>query len=152
MQFNQATDYAFRVVLHLAALPHGAIVNGQTLADKERIPQRFLHKIMRTLTAAGIIRSHRGAEGGFALGKQAQDISLLTVIQAMEGPVMIQRCLGDGRLCSKACAPECPVHSALGGVQEQLVTSLGTICFAELALNTQTGGGRPQRAAVSNCY
>ena len=149
MQFNQATDYAFRVVLHLAALPHGAIVNGQTLADKERIPQRFLHKIMRTLTAAGIIRSHRGADGGFALEKQAQDISLLTVVQAMEGPVMIQRCLGDGSLCSKACATACPVHAALGGVQEQLVASLGTIRFAELALHIQAGGGRPQQVAAS---
>lgn len=133
LQFNQATDYAFRVVLHLSCLPQGSIVNGQTLAEKEKIPQRFLLKIMRSLTAAGIIKSYRGVDGGFALAQNAGCITLLAVIEAMEGKVAVHRCLAERDACTKFCTHECPVHHALAGVQEQLVTSLGGINFAELA-------------------
>jgi len=133
LQFNQATDYAFRVVLHLACLPQGAIVNGQTLAEKEKIPQRFLLKIMRSLTAAGIIKSYRGVDGGFALAQNADRITLLAVIEAMEGKVAVHRCLNERDACTKFCTHECPVHHALAGVQAQFVTSLGSINFAELA-------------------
>lgn len=134
MQFNQATDYAFRVVLHLSCLPHGVIVNGQTLAEKENVPQRFLLKIMRSLTAAGIIKSYRGVDGGFALAQKSARITLLAVIEAIEGPVAVHRCLIEREACTNFCVHECPVHHALAKVQEQLVMSLGNINFAELAL------------------
>jgi len=152
LQFNQATDYAFRVVLHLACLPQGTIINGQTLAEKEKIPQRFLLKIMRSLTAAGIIKSYRGAGGGFALAQRAACITLLAVIEATEGKVAVHRCLAEREACTKFCAYECPVHHALAGVQEQLVTSLGGINFAELALKREGRGEvSPQSVNSRQC-
>lgn len=152
MQLNQATDYAFRVVLHLALLPHGAIVNGQTLAEKENVPQRFLLKIMRSLTAACIIKSYRGVDGGFALAKKAADITLLSVIEAIEGPVAIHRCLAERDACTKFCAHECPVHNALANVQEQLVMSLDSVNFAELALQKSLDkGGEFSALSVDSC-
>lgn len=150
MQLNQATDYAFRIVLHLAKLPFGAIVNGQTLAETENIPQRFLLKIMRSLTASGLVKSHRGVDGGFSLVKQASDITLLSVIEAMEGPVAIHRCLAERSACTKFCAHECPVHAALCGIQGQLIKSLENVNFATLALeaeNRRAGG----QTSISTC-
>ena len=67
MRLNQATDYAFRMVLYLASLPEGTKITGAALAEKQNIPERFLLKIMRSLTKAGIMKSYRGVEGGFAL-------------------------------------------------------------------------------------
>ena len=60
MKLNQATDYAFRMVLHMALLPSGSKITGAVLAEQELIPERFLLKIMRSLIAAGIMKSFRG--------------------------------------------------------------------------------------------
>ena len=57
MKLNQATDYAFRMVLHMALLPSGTKLTGSVLAEQELIPERFLLKIMRSLIAAGIMKS-----------------------------------------------------------------------------------------------
>jgi len=132
MQFNQATDYAFRAVLHLAQLPPDTVVNGQTLATKEAIPSRFLLKIMRTLIQAGLVRSYRGVEGGFGLARAADEISLLDIVQAMEGPVAVHRCLADRQACNKHCCQECPIHAALGGLQETFVDGLRCMTMTKL--------------------
>ena len=81
MKLNQATDYAFRMVLHMALLPSGSKITGAVLAEQELIPERFLLKIMRSLIAAGIMKSFRGVDGGFALNRSPQEISLLDVIK-----------------------------------------------------------------------
>lgn len=78
MRLNQATDYAFRMVLYLAICPEGTKITGAALAAKQNIPERFLLKIMRSLTAAGIMKSYRGVEGGFALQREPKDITLST--------------------------------------------------------------------------
>ena len=85
MRLNQATDYAFRMVLYLASLPEGTKITGAALAEKQNIPERFLLKIMRSLTKAGIMKSYRGVEGGFALQRAPKDITLFDIIDAVEG-------------------------------------------------------------------
>ena len=100
MKLNQATDYAFRMVLHMALLPSGSKITGAVLDEHELIPERFLLKIMRSLIAAGIMKSFRGVDGGFALNRSPQEISLLDVIRAVEGDAYLQRCLYDVGSCS----------------------------------------------------
>lgn len=133
MQLNQGTDYAFRVVLHLSMLPEGSIVSGQQLAEKQKIPARFLQKIMRQLTAAGLTRSFRGIEGGFSLQRKAAEISLLDVITALEGPLLIQRCLQDQSECSRSCSKQCEVHRVLNEAQRKLTAELEAARFDQLA-------------------
>lgn len=132
MQLNQATDYAFRVIMHLAGLPEGKIVNSQVIAEEESIPVGFLQKVMRSLTQGEVIKSYRGIGGGFSLAKPATEISLLDIIMIMEGPVDLQRCLKDGSSCSKGCADRCPVHKALTVVQTDLTQALDKVKFAKL--------------------
>ncbi|MBC8015613.1 MAG: Rrf2 family transcriptional regulator [Sporomusaceae bacterium] len=132
MQFNQATDYAFRVIMHLATLPEGAIVNSQIIAEQQNIPVGFLQKVMRALTQGEVVKSYRGIDGGFALAKSAANISLLEIITVMEGPIDLQRCLKDNNNCSKGCAPLCPVHAALAVIQTDFTQALGKVNFAEL--------------------
>lgn len=133
MQLNQATDYAFRLILHLAMLSEGEIANGNAISEQENIPSRFLLKIVRYLTKAGIVKSYRGIDGGFALAQSPNDITLLDVIKAMEGPVAIHRCLEDREACSKQCTEECPVHEALGSIQARMVEGLAQVNFGYLA-------------------
>lgn len=132
MQLNQATDYAFRVVLYLACVP-GNIVSGQIIAEQQSIPPQYLQKIMRSLAQAGLVRSHRGSEGGFELLRPAGAITLLDVIVAMEGPICLNRCLAEQSSCTRCCSDVCTVHSALGKIQDQFLLSLSRVNFEELA-------------------
>lgn len=133
MQLNVATDYAFRLVLHLAMLGDGKIANGASISEQEKIPPRFLLKIVRYLTKAGIVKSYRGVDGGFALAQPAANISLVDVIKAMEGPITLNRCLQDRETCSKDATQQCPIHQALAKAQAQLINSLAMVSFDRLA-------------------
>ncbi|QDR83217.1 RrF2 family transcriptional regulator [Sporomusa termitida] len=142
MQWNQATDYAFRVVLYLAGLPPGEVASGVIIADRQHIPHRFLQKIMRLLSAAGVVKSFRGVAGGFALAKAPAAISLYDVIVAMEGPLAIHRCLADRKACNRDCEQECPVHQALAGIQDRLAADLASVTFAALAAKANKSSRR----------
>ncbi len=137
MQFNQGTDYAFRVIMHLAALPEGEIVNSQAIAEEQNIPAGFLQKIMRSLTKSKLIKSYRGIDGGFALAKPAVEISLFDIITIMEGPIDLQRCLKDNGACSKGCAPKCSVHTALAVIQNDFVQALSNVNFFDLVKDNE---------------
>lgn len=132
MQLNQATDYAFRAVLVLARLRPGEVVDARTIAAEEQIPLRFLLRILRSLVKAGIAASHRGAGGGYALARRPGEVTLLDVVEAVEGPIRINRCLLDPEYCSKRWADRCPVHRVLAGVQSVLARELAQHNFAEL--------------------
>lgn len=133
MKLNQATDYAFRMVLYLASLPEGTKITGSALAEKQNIPERFLLKIMRSLTAAKIMKSYRGVEGGFALQRSPRDITLFDVIDAVEGPTVLQRCLHDKDSCTRACDGMCAIYAAFADIQRDLAKRLQAINFADLA-------------------
>lgn len=138
MKLNQATDYAFRAVLFLAGQPVGKVVEAQVISQKEVIPMRFLLKTMPSLIKAGIVRSQRGVGGGYALAKSPREITLLDVMEAVEGPVHINRCLEDYAYCTKNGAPECLIHRALEDVQEKLTGELKKHSFDEFLKYTQT--------------
>lgn len=132
MNLNQATDYAFRAVLYLANKPRGEAVEAHEIALRQVVPMRFLLKIMPSLVKSGIIKSKRGVGGGYYLAKHPKDISFLDVVEAVEGPVAINRCLVDAAYCSRKGASNCQVHRALQGIQEKLVAELKRHNFGDL--------------------
>lgn len=134
MRLNQATDYAFRMVLYLASKPEGTKITGAALAEKQNIPERFLLKIMRSLTAANIMKSYRGVDGGFALQRAPREITLFDVIEAVEGQTELQRCLNDSGACSRGCGGMCSIYAAFEGIQRDLAERLKEINFEALAL------------------
>ncbi|MEN6463340.1 MAG: Rrf2 family transcriptional regulator [Syntrophomonas sp.] len=120
MNINQATDYGFRAVLYLAQQRKGEVIEAQTIAYNEVVPMRYLLKIMPSLIKAGIVRSQRGIGGGYALARDPQDITMLDVIEAIEGPIHLNRCLIDEEYCSKQGPPHCKIHQALANIQQNL--------------------------------
>ncbi len=88
MRISAKADYAVRAAAELAAAePRGRPVKGEQLAAAQRIPQKFLENILADLRHAGIVRTRRGAEGGYALTRSAAEISLAEVLRAVEGPL-----------------------------------------------------------------
>jgi Rrf2 family protein len=87
MRISAKADYAVRAAVELAAANDERPVKAERIATAQDIPLNFLENILGELRHAGIVRSHRGAEGGFRLAKPAQQITIADVIRAVEGPL-----------------------------------------------------------------
>lgn len=88
MRISAKADYAVRAAAELAAAaPGGRPVKGEQLASAQGIPQKFLENILADLRNAGLVRTRRGAEGGYALTRGAEEIALADVMRAVEGPL-----------------------------------------------------------------
>jgi Rrf2 family protein len=87
VRISAKADYAVRALAELAAVDSGRPVKGETLATSQGIPLNFLENILRELRHAGIVRTQRGAEGGYLLARPAQQINLAEILRAVEGPL-----------------------------------------------------------------
>jgi Rrf2 family protein len=87
MRISAKADYAVRAVVELAAAPGEKPVKAERIANAQEIPLNFLENILGELRHAGIVRSHRGAEGGFRLAKPAEQLTIADIIRAVEGPL-----------------------------------------------------------------
>jgi Rrf2 family protein len=87
MRISAKADYAVRAVVELAAAAGEKPVKAERIATAQEIPLNFLENILGELRHAGIVRSHRGAEGGFRLAKAAEEVTVADVIRAVEGPL-----------------------------------------------------------------
>jgi Rrf2 family protein len=87
MRISAKADYAVRAVAELAAADGEKPVKAERIATAQGIPLNFLENILGELRHAGVVRSHRGAEGGFRLAKPAEEVTVADVIRAVEGPL-----------------------------------------------------------------
>lgn len=140
------TDYAARLVLHLASLEPGAQASIADIARQRQLPVPFLRRLISPLVKAGILESLRGAGGGIRLGRPAADISLLDLIRAMEGGVQLNHCVDHHEACPFAA--DCPVQTAWTGVTRALEASLDSVRFDALAQGTAGHAEAHRRSAA----
>jgi len=93
VRVSAKADYALRAVIELAAAGEGP-VKGERIAQAQEIPLKFLENILGELRHAGIVRSQRGAEGGYWLARRAEEITVADVVRAVEGPIANVRGVG----------------------------------------------------------
>lgn len=129
MNINQESDYAFRIVLMLSKEGLDNKVDAKTLSEKGNIPLRFLLKLTRKLTQAGIVKSYRGVNGGYAIAKESTNITLKDVVEAIQGPLIVHRCVYDKEACSANKAGHCSIHRALGNIQNTMLNELQKVNF-----------------------
>ncbi|MDO5715847.1 MAG: Rrf2 family transcriptional regulator [Tissierellia bacterium] len=123
MRLTLETDYAFRIVSYLAT-HENEVIGAPKIAQTQKVSERFTLRILRKLNLAGITRAKRGAKGGYTLNKPKEEISLYDIILAVDGPIIINRCLDEDGFCSKGCEHRsfhCKFHVLLQGVQEELI-------------------------------
>ena len=87
MRISAKADYAVRAAVELAATPGERPVKAERIATAQEIPLNFLENILGELRHAGIVRSHRGAEGGFRLARAPDQVTIADIIRAVEGPL-----------------------------------------------------------------
>ncbi|MCX6826479.1 MAG: Rrf2 family transcriptional regulator [candidate division Zixibacteria bacterium] len=119
MQFTKAEEYGIMGVIHLGKQDKARIVPLSEIAEVQGVPEKFLAKIFQGLTKAGIVRSHRGVKGGFSLGKNPELISVKEVIEAIQGPYHLIKCLHDKNCCDKY--GDCPIRIVLAEAEEKLL-------------------------------
>ena len=130
MQITRQADYAVRAVLYLARLGQSERAATSQVAREQRIPPSFLAKTISQLSVAGLLHTSRGARGGVALARDPKDITLLEVIEAIEGPMALHECLGDGGSCT--FDEGCPLRPVWCDVQDEFVKRLKGPNFAQL--------------------
>ncbi|MBC7225271.1 MAG: Rrf2 family transcriptional regulator [Anaerolineae bacterium] len=128
---TRKTDYASRIVLELAMAPPGVWVTTQEIADRRLVPHPITRQVVSQLVKSGLVKSRRGSEGGVSLARPAAEISLLDVVEAMEGPIALNPCVLDPQECP--LVEECPVHDAWVRAQADLVAHLRQETFDVLA-------------------
>jgi Rrf2 family protein len=136
MQITRATDYAVRVMVQLAMLPEGQRMPLTALAAVTGVRATFLSKILQRLVHQGLVSSHRGTGGGFCLKALPANVTLLQVIESMEGPTQLNVCLGEGPNCARKSW--CGVHPIWRNAQSSLTAVLGGVSIAQLAQATAT--------------
>ncbi len=130
MQITRQADYAVRAVLHLARINGSQRAATSQVAQEQHIPPSFLAKIISQLSIAGLLHTSRGARGGVTLAREPKAITLLEVIEAIDGPIMLNECVGDSSTCT--FDDDCPLRPVWCEAQNELVTRLQNTNFQQL--------------------
>ena len=130
LEITRQADYALRAVRDVARLPEGERLPTAVIAERQKIPLPFLAKIVSQLAVKGILEATRGASGGVSLARPAESITLLEVIEAIDGPMTLNRCTRDPNACE--VSDECPLYDIFNESQQMLVQRLGSVTFADV--------------------
>lgn len=137
MRITLESDYALRIIATLAE--HGELMDAKTLSDETQVTIRFTLKILHKLVGGDLVSSQKGAHGGYILKKSADKITLKDVIELIDGPIGIVRCLGNGESCSlnhdKAA---CIFHHIFDKISFDLSMKLGSITIADILAKNYT--------------
>lgn len=127
MQITRQADYAIRAVHYLCNAEPSSRTATKEIATDKLIPPSFLAKIISQLSIAGIIQTSRGSHGGVSLSKPPEEISLLDVIEAIDGPITLNECTSDYTNCE--FADDCPMRPVWQAAQTDLTNRLKKATF-----------------------
>ena len=142
MELTKRGDYAVRAVLALARAPAGRLLSVRRIAEEMAIPVRFLPQVMSDLVAAGLVQATTGRAGGYSLARPAADVSLLDVVEAVEGDSRRRTCVLRGGPCG--LDGYCDVHDAFFAAQDAMLHALARARLADLPV--RRGGQLPEVA------
>jgi Rrf2 family protein len=129
MQITRQADYAIRAVLYLSQIGSSERASTSQIAQEQHIPPSFLAKIVSQLSVAGLLQTSRGARGGVSLAKNPNDITLLEVIEAIDGPILLNECVADEANCT--FSEDCPLRPVWCEAQAELVSRLNNTHFGQ---------------------
>lgn len=131
IRISRLTDYGIVLMSYMAAKPDG-IHNAAEAAAEAHLPLPTVSKLLRVLTHEGLLTSHRGVKGGYTLAREPEQISVASIIRALEGPIALTVCADDP---SGDCELEllCPVRAPWQKINQAIRQALEDISLAEMA-------------------
>ena len=128
MQITRQADYALRAMIYLARREPNRRAPTSQIAEEQHIPPSFLAKIISQLSIAGLIHTSRGARGGVSMARTPAEISILEVVEAIDGPIALNECTEDPSACP--FGDDCPLRPLWCDTQAELVDRLRKTTFA----------------------
>jgi Rrf2 family protein len=138
LKLTKKADYGLMALKYLAEHPETAALSAKDIADAYGIPAQLLAKILQQLTKAGMLKSHAGMNGGYALARDANKISAFEVIHAIDGPLFITSCTKGAKGCD--LTPSCTIKEPLARVNDTISGVLKSISIQDLAEKEQPAG------------
>ena len=143
LRLSKKADYALIAMKHLAQKTSGApSTSAREIAEQYDIPIELMAKVLQRLVRTGLLVSTQGTRGGYTLGRPSSTISLADVIQAIDGPVTVTACSTQKNDCEQFT--KCSIRDPLWRIRERIVSALGTVSLAEMAVD----GDAPQPAPM----
>ena len=130
MHITLEADYAVRIVDYLAISNNRQDAN--TISKSTSVPRRFALKILRKLVEKNIVKSYRGANGGYVLSRHPSEITLCEVIECVEGRYFINRCLNGEYKCDQTC---CRLHKIYDEISDTVREKLRSVTFDMISKN-----------------
>ena len=134
LRLTKKADYGLMALKFLAEQPDGNAFSAKDIAEAYHIPPPLLAKILQTLARAGLLVSHAGTHGGYALARAAKEISAFEVIRAIDGPLFITSCITIHGACD--LAGHCTIKEPLRKVNDSIKDLLSGIHISDLADHT----------------
>lgn len=146
MTLSTTTSYAIQALTSLAApdFPRAMIAD---IARRAGVPAAYLAKIMKRLNDAGIVESKRGSKGGIWLARAPEQITLLEIMNAVDGADYLDGCLLGCEVCSDERA--CPTHAFWKPLRAKIRTQLASLTLAEILVFEESRRPVPRRAAAA---
>jgi Rrf2 family protein len=132
---TRQADYALRASVEVAQITYGERISTATIGEHANIPLPFLAKIVSQLVTKGILKTFRGLGGGVSLQRRAKDITMLEIIEAIDGPVALNTCVFDPSTCENTST--CSICEVFVDAQHKLVAQLGAVSLEALAARAQ---------------
>jgi Rrf2 family protein len=130
LRLTKKADYGLMALKFLAERPDMPSLSAKDIAEAYGIPPQLLAKILQRLTKTGLLRSHAGTNGGYALSRPADEITAFEVIGAIDGPLFITSCATGPRACD--LTDSCTVKEPLQKVNESIADVLKAIRVSDL--------------------
>lgn len=138
MIYSKPCMHGLRAVIYIAARNSDAPVRGEDVAREEDLPQPFLSKILKILSSKGILHSVRGPGGGFRLARAAEQITLLDVVEAIDGTAQFEECALGWKTCQDD--KPCPLHDSWKSMRTNLKEYLSQTTVADLLKHEKATG------------
>lgn len=133
MYMTQEADYAVRIVHCLSATNERQLA--KQLAEQASVSERFALKILRKLVEGDVVKSFKGKNGGYELARLPKDITLREVIETVDGPYALCRCLAGKHECSMAQPHECSFRKIYADISDTITQKLDAVTFDTLLEN-----------------
>jgi Rrf2 family transcriptional regulator, iron-sulfur cluster assembly transcription factor len=142
MRLTRAGEYAIRCVLYMAMHRDRPVIGRKEIAEAMDVPAQFLGKVAQQLARAGIIAIRQGAYRGYELIQPPQDVTLLSVVEAIDGEIFLNDCIHRPDSCDRQSI--CAVHQVWDRARRQLRDTLAGTNLAGLAeMESRRCGDRP---------
>ena len=131
MIYSRSAEYAIRAFMHLASVPPGKYAMVKNIAEQSDIPTHFLAKILQQLARKGFLRSSKGPTGGFALRKPAGEITMIELVESIDGLTDYRRCPGGMSECNDD--QPCGMHDSWKALRSRIMEYLERTSIDDLA-------------------